>query len=432
MKILIISQYYAPESFRINDLVERLIEKKHQVVVLTGLPNYPTGKIFPKFSFFKGPWSEEINGAHVLRVPIFPRGKAGKIRLVLNYLSFVLSACLLGLPRLRTFGAFDATFVWASSPLTAAIPGIIYGKLKRQAPHIWIQDLWPESIAAVGAMTSSFSIKLVGQLVKWIYQNSAHLFVQSQEFCASLKVWGARDEQIIYLPNWADRIFEHYPLQTKIDITSHKPPIQLSSINSSLDANSFRILFAGNLGHAQDLDSLLEAVRLLPSNKKIEFHFIGNGSCKKSFQEKVLKSNLGNIIQFSPAQPLENMPALYQEFDALLVSLIRDPHIQKVLPSKVQSYLISSKPILAMADGETMRVITQSGAGLCSPAGDAKKFIENAIALASTSEIERRRMGVRGQSYYWKHFSAETQVSRLVEILNKKSEIQTDEMRKVI
>lgn len=406
VRVLIVSQYFYPESFRINDLVDRLIKKDHQVLVLTGLPNYPNGKLYSHYSFIQGPWSESVNGVQILRVPIFPRGKGQRISLILNYLSFVISALIFGLPRLRKFGPFDSIFVWASSPLTAAIPGIIYGLWTGNKPHIWIQDLWPESISSVGAIKNNRMIQFIGQIVRWIYSHSANLYIQSKDFYPSLKQWGAKDEQIIYLPNWADRIFEEASIE-----------------NTPGDQNStssiFQILFAGNLGHAQDLWTILDAVELLPKEASIQFHFIGNGSCRSRLQEEISNRKLHSRVKLFASRPLHEMPRLYQCYDALLVSLIPDDHLQKVLPSKVQSYLVSGKPILAMADGETKRVITESGSGYVCSAGDARGLAENCLLLAKLSLSERKTLGDNGRSYYWRHYSAEEQIRHLTSSLQK-------------
>lgn len=202
MKILIITQYFYPESFRINDLTRALMDLGHEITVLTGLPNYPQGQILLGYSWTKKR-NDQYFGATVYRVPIIPRQQGGKVFLSLNYLSFVLSAIIFGLPRLRKKN-FDCCFVFATSPITAAIPANLFRFLTGCPVGIWIQDLWPDVVSSVAMIRNPKIIGYIGALTKWIYRHSDRLFIQSESFRTSVLKWGGTESQIRYLPNWAE------------------------------------------------------------------------------------------------------------------------------------------------------------------------------------------------------------------------------------
>ncbi|MCB0385264.1 MAG: glycosyltransferase family 4 protein [Bdellovibrionales bacterium] len=413
VKIAIVSQYFFPETFRINELTEELVRRGHSVTVLTGLPNYPKGSLFTGFSWLKGPWTQDYHGARVLRVPIIPRGRGKSWQLAINYLSFVFFALLLGLPRLRRQGEFDCIFVWASSPITAAIPALVFGRNQRCPVHIWVQDLWPESILAVGATRSSFVISLIGAIVRWIYKRAHFLFSQSPSFTESLKCWGARDEQIVYLPNWADRIFEN------------QGPLNPSVENSSGD---FRILFAGNIGHAQDMPTILGAAELLPQDGSIKIVLVGQGTRRTWTEEQIRLRGLEKVVYVQPPRPVEEMPQLYRDHDVLMVTLTQDPHLARVLPSKVQTYLASGKPIVAAGDGEISRTIEKARCGLVGPAGNPQKLAENISSLREMSSTQLQLLGENGKTYYWNEFSQVATIDRLEKLLRAaKDECKTRE-----
>lgn len=403
MKIAIVSQYFFPETFRINELTEELVRRGHTVTVLTGLPNYPKGSFFSGFGLLRGPWTQEYHGAQVLRIPLLPRGRGKSWQLALNYLSFVLFALVFGVRRLKQHGPFDCVFVWASSPITAAIPAIVYGRATKCPVHIWIQDLWPESVAAVGATKSSLMINLIGKVVRWIYKRSDLLFTQSPSFSESLKCWGARDEQIVYLPNWADHLFEN-------------PPPRLPT--SPRGQDDFRVLFAGNLGHAQDMPTILKAAEQLPQDGSIKIILVGQGSRREWTEAQIRQRGLEKVVFLQPPRPLEDMPQLYHDHDVLMVTLTPDPHLSRVLPSKVQSYLATGKPIVAAGDGEIERTIEKARCGLVGPAGNAQRLAENILSMAKMSPSQLQLLGENGHSYYWEEFSQSKTIDKLVNTLN--------------
>jgi len=335
----------------------------------------------------------------VIRVPLYPRKNGRFHHLILNYLSFVFFATIIGLPKVL-FKKYDIVFSWGTSPILMAIPGIFAAKLKRKPHYVWVQDLWPETLSAVGATKNPLLLNIVGLVVKWIYKNSYKILIQSQFFKSSILKWGGKEEQIMYYPNWAEEIFEK---------DKSKPQSQ---------TQDFKILFAGNVGIAQNMGLIVDTARLI-THEKIVFHIYGEGSSKKWLGEQIIKYNLQNKIVLHARLPVEDMPQLYRQHDALFVSLKKEPAFEKVLPAKVQTYLTSGVPIIASGEGELNRVITASGAGFCAPPEDANENFESILKLYKLTAEQRISMGIKGQEFYNKYFTREHLINQLEDNFKK-------------
>ena len=244
MKILIITQYFYPENFRINDLASKLHGRDHEVTVITGMPNYPTGKIprgYPKFSTRR----ELINGVEVIRVPLFPRRNSRGLSLSINYLSFCFFASILS-PFLIRGRDFDVILSASYSPATANIPAVLL-KISKKIPLIvWIQDLWPQSLVATGAISSPLILRLVEKMMNWIYKHSDLILVQSEAFKVPiLKIFNDASK-IRFFPNWAEDIFQPLPKSNDVKLPQ-----------------GFNVMFAGNLGSGQSLDVITKSAMIL-------------------------------------------------------------------------------------------------------------------------------------------------------------------------
>ena len=261
MKLLILSQYFWPENFRINDVVEGLAERGHAVTVYTGIPNYPGGRYFAGYGFF-GPLREHYKGAEVRRVPLIPRGGGGGLRLALNFLSHALSATLLA-PWLAR-GRFDAILVFEPSPMTIGIPARALRALKGVPLVFWVLDLWPESLSATGAVKSRALLAAVARLVKWIYAGCDRVLVTSQAFTPSVRSHGVPQHRIRYLPNSAESYYR------KIEPRPDDP-------EANELPRGFRIVYAGNVGVAQDFPTILDAAELLRNEADIQWIVFGDG-----------------------------------------------------------------------------------------------------------------------------------------------------------
>ncbi|WPN99859.1 glycosyltransferase family 4 protein [Pseudomonas sp. MUP55] len=401
LKILVVTQYFWPENMRINDLVRDFVERGHEVTVLTGLPNYPEGAIYEPFRNCPSEF-ENYSGAQVVRVPLIPRGTRS-FSLILNYFSFFVAASVLGPWKLRN-KKIDVVFVYAVSPIMAAIPALVIGRIKKAPVFIWVLDLWPETLRAVGVLKNTALLSLVGKLVSWIYNRADYLLLQSHGFLESVKRYCTRDmpsERLVYFPSWAEDEFS----KSSFPITSLLQP----------DGAFFTILFAGNLGEAQDFPAIAQAVQSLQNKISIRWVFVGDGRMSQWLADEVRARELGNVLLLG-RHPLEEMPALFACADALLVSLKTNDVFEKTIPGKVQAYLASGKPILGMIDGEAARVIDDSGAGLSCASGDAEALARITLELATMTSERRASMGNSGREYYLKNYSKPTLLTRLEQL----------------
>lgn len=407
MKVLVISQYFWPEAFRINDLVQALKGKGVEVCVLTGHPNYPRGKFFSGHNAFT-PWRENFVGADIVRVPLWPRRKGGAVNLALNYVSFILSSIVLGLPRVGR--GFDAVFVFAPSPILQCLTALAYKFLFRKPVVLWVQDLWPESLVAVGMIRSKLVLKFVESVVRFIYRHCDLILVQSKAFVPNVARLNPHGTPVDYLPNWAEELYS-------VDDVPSAPPVALPK--------GFCVLFAGNIGRAQAITTILDAAKKLRSVDGIHWVFLGDGTERASAEAIVAAKGLGGQVHFLGSFPVTDMPAFFAKADALLVTLSRHEIFASVVPSKVQSYLASGRPIIASMDGEGARVIEEAGAGFCGPAEDASALAANVLAMYELTEEERRELGRRARDHYLTNFSRERLIdqlqAKLVEVSLKES-----------
>ena len=396
MRLLIVTQYFWPENFRVNDLCAGLGDRGHQITVLTGQPNYPDGAIFPEYRVDPSAF-RQLGDAEILRIPIVARGSS-KIRLVLNYLSFVLSGCSIGVFKLRG-RQFDAIFVFQTSPITSAIPALLIGQLKRAPVAMWVLDVWPDTLAAIGIVTSPRLLGMVGLLVRFIYRRCALILVQSRAFLDNIVRYGGAVHKVRYFPGWAEEVFDRSAVVA--------PPPEISN-----DGRSFDILFAGNIGEAQDFPAIIDAADLTRT-MPLRWIIVGDGRAGAAARAEVDSRGLGERVIFLGRYPLERMPGFFAGADALLVSLAARPIWSMTIPGKIQSYLASGKPLLGMLDGEGARVIAESGAGLVGPAGNAQMLADNAVALMNRSLVERRQMGEAGRRFADAEFDRSTLIGSL-------------------
>lgn len=396
MNTLIVSQYFWPENFRINDIARSLLEKGIEVDILTGKPNYPGGKIFDGYRAW-GCRCEGWSGIDICRIPIVPRGKDKPLRLALNYLSFVASGLLFA-PFLLRKKSLDAIFVYAPSPILQAIPAIFLGRLKKCPVILWVQDLWPESLSATGHISNPWILKAVEHVVRFIYRHVDLLLVQSEAFIEPVSAL-ASGTPVKYHPNSVDKSFSMPPSLAAPDIPG-------------LDGG-FSVMFAGNIGTAQAVETIVEAADLLKDHSDIRFVVLGDGSRREWMLEEAKNRNLSNL-HLPGRFPMEAMPALMQKAAALLVTLADQPIFAATIPSKVQAYLAAGRPILACLNGEGADLITAAGAGLAVPAEDGKALAGAILQLYRMSPQERDAMGVRGRLYYAQHFSHDMLVDHLI------------------
>jgi glycosyltransferase involved in cell wall biosynthesis len=402
VKILIVTQYFWPENFRINDLAQELVQRGHSVTVLTGIPNYPAGNVFENYRQDPKAFGK-YGGATVIRVPMLARGQ-GAMRLVLNYLSFVIGGCLFGPWRLRGQQA-DVIFVFEPSPVTVGLPAVLLGRIKHAPVVFWALDLWPETLAAIGVVRSPRVLGWVGHLVRFIYERCTLVLGQSRGFLASIAKYCSDTQKIRYFPSWAQDVFSQTDL-----VPAPEVPVR---------EGVFNVLFAGNIGEAQDLPAVLAAAEALKHNTSIRWLIVGDGRKFDWLQEEVIHRGLQSNVLLLGRFPVDRMPSFYAHADALLVSLKKDPVFSMTIPGKVQSYLMAGIPLVGMLDGEGAQVITEANAGLVCAAGDAGGLASAVLEMAAMSVDRRHQLGVNGRAFAKKEFGRDLLMDRLEALLSE-------------
>jgi glycosyltransferase involved in cell wall biosynthesis len=398
MRVLLVTQYFWPENFRINDVARSLGQRQVVVDVLTGKPNYPDGVVFSGYR--AGGCTHEVHdGNEVHRMPLVPRGRGG-LRLALNYLSFIITGLLMA-PLMLRGRTYDVVFVYAPSPILKTIPAIFLGWLKGAPVVLWVQDLWPASLSATGHVKNVHVLKLVEHVVRFIYRRVDLLLVQSEAFVAPVRAL-AGNTPIVYFPNSVDDSFT-------APASVPAPPVP--GMNAP-----FPVLFAGNIGNAQAVEVIVDAARLLRAFPAIQFVVVGDGSRRAWMEQEVARLGLDNL-HLPGRFPVETMPALMQQAAALLVTLADQEIFRQTIPSKVQAYLASGRPIVACLNGEGADLVVRAGAGVAVPAENGQALADAVLALHHRPASERQAMGRLGAQYFQDHFAHEMLVDRLVELL---------------
>lgn len=401
MRILVLSQYFWPENFIINDIVRTLDEQGHVVVVATGKPNYPDGKVYEGYRAGGTQRERYLGCIEVLRVPLWPRGEGGARNLIFNYLSFVLTG-LLFLPWMLRKSEFDAILVFAPSPITQAISAIPLKWLKKAKLVLWVQDLWPESLSATGFVKNPHLLKAVGWMVRAIYRHCDTLLVQSHAFVEPVARYAER-EKIQYYPN-------------SLDVRPPKLVVPIPAELSDLLEKHFCVVFAGNLGTAQALETIVQAAVHLRDDPQIRLVLVGSGSRLAWLKAQQQAHGLENLVM--PGRfPMEAMSQIFERSCALLVSLNNEEAFAQTVPSKIQAYLAAGRPIIACLNGEGARVVSEAGAGLASPAEQVLPLVANIRCMKALGGAERAAMGRSGKAYFDANYEMTAQVTRLVELL---------------
>jgi glycosyltransferase involved in cell wall biosynthesis len=400
MRILIVTQYFWPENFKINDIALALKERGHEVLILTGKPNYPNGKFSKGYTFFNNR-IEFWNGIKIYRSPIIPRGKGKGIQLFVNYISFSIFASM---KLLFIKNKFDKIFVFEPSPITVGIPGIV-AKYKFRAPlYFWVQDLWPESISAAGGINNKSVIAVLDWLTRFIYKHSKKVLVQSKAFIPYILNQNPEKDKLVYYPNSTENYYEE--LSTDQELLKTLP-------------KGIKLMFAGNIGEAQSFDTLLKAASILKKELiDVKWIILGDGRMKGYVNQKIKELNLEDNFFLLGAFPSTEMPKYFSCADALIVSLKKDPIFALTIPSKIQSYLACGKPIITSLDGEGSKIIEEANAGFTSPSEDCEGLVANIKKFLTLSNEEQKTLGQNGRAYFNIEFEREILVDRLEKILD--------------
>tara|TARA_B100000963_G_scaffold246503_1_gene215862 strand:+ start:2319 stop:3524 length:1206 start_codon:yes stop_codon:yes gene_type:complete len=400
MKILVVSQYFYPENFRINDLCIGLKEQGHKISVLTAKPNYPSGNFFEGYSF-SNKSIDYYNGIKIYRSPIIPRGNGSGIRLFINYISFVIFGAI----RLLFLNEkFDKVFVYAPSPITVGYIGAI-AKFKFQADsYLWVHDLWPESVKDAGGIKNKFVLYLIDLMTRSIYSFYKTILVQSPYFEKYLIEQSVKESKIFYFPYYAENFY---------DIKTPKDDIKIKF------SNGMNIVFAGNIGVAQSFDTIIDAALILRNQiSNFKFIIIGDGRDKKRVEKKIVELSLSNHFKFLGSYSPEQMPDFFACADALLVSLKNTKIFSMTIPSKLQSYLACGKPIIGSLSGIGADIINESKSGFTAEAENPKDLANCILNLYKMDDKEKKDLGINGRAYYERKFERNLLLKKLNKILN--------------
>ena len=403
MKVLVLSQYYAPEPIpKPHDLAMALCQKGHSVYAITGVPNYPSGRVYEGYK--ASPMRrEQIDEIRVIRTYEFPYHGGSAIGRILNYASFMLSA-----PFGALFGGpCDVIYVW-HPPLTIGVAAWLISKIKR-APFVYdVQDIWPESAVLAGALREGAMVRLMGRLATFVYRRAAHILVPTEGARENIISKGVAPEKVTTLPHWVDET-----LFAGID------PSTRASVRASHGwSDEFIVLFAGNLGFVQGLDTVVEAAGLVGS-ERIRFVFAGDGAYRERLESLVKSKGLSGRVSFLGHRPMEEMPGLMAASDLLLVHLKRSELSKLVIPSKTMAYLAAGKPILMAMEGAAADMVAESGAGkVCEP-GDPVKLAVAVDEIASMPAGELATLGEAGRSYLQENLSRRKVLERYEALLER-------------
>lgn len=391
--ILVVTQYFYPESFRINDMCQEWVKRGYTVTVVTGIPNYPNGKFFEGYGLTKK--RHEIwNGIEVYRIPLIPRGSSS-IGMVLNYLSFMLSGIIAG--KLMKIKA-DYVFSFEVSPMTQVLAGISFAKKLRVPHYLYVQDLWPENVITVTGINNPIIIKPINKMVDYIYKNTDHIFATSPSFVDAIcerRVKVDRNK-VHYWPQYAEDFYR---------------PSEKKSVAEIPDDNSFKIIFTGNIGTAQGLDILPKVAELL-KDEVVKFVIVGDGRYLDEFNREVKKRNVNGKFIMIPRQPAERIPEFISACDVAFLSFQDDALWKKTIPAKLQSYMACGKAIIASAEGETERIIDEAVCGICSPIGDTDKLC---MSIKKMMKADLKVMGKRSREYFMSHFDKQMLMDQMDE-----------------
>lgn len=370
----------------------------YDVTVLTAIPDYPGGKFFDGYGFFRKR-KETVRGVKVIRAFIIPRGQGGTIRLLLNYLSYFLSSLMVSI-RLGLFGKFDRVLIHETSPVMIGVPAVIVKKLQKIPLCFWVLDLWPESLQAAGGVNNPWVLGMFRRMTTWIYRHSDKILMSSKGFESSILEKGDFANKLVYFPNWADKALEGHG------------SYQLPAL-----PNGFIAMFAGNMGEAQDFDHIMSAAKLLKDERHIHFVFVGDGRKRPWVEAYRDKYGLQETVHWVGRHPVEAMPSFFEKADVMLMTLKDVSIFNLTAPAKLQAYMSASKPILAMMNGEGPRIVAEAECGRSVPAADAEALAKALREMSKMNKTELAEMGLRGKAYQQAHFDLDKSISHLIEIL---------------
>jgi len=404
MRVLILSQYYTPEPVpKPSELAEALALRGHEVSVLTGFPNYPSGDLYDGFRL-RPMETSSVNGIPVTRAFEYPYHGTRALGRMLNYASFMIAAPIASLFMPKC----DAIYVW-HPPLTVGVSAAIIAKLRGVGFLYDVQDIWPESAVLSGLLKEGPLVRFMAWLERWVYRQADHLVVVTE---------GARENLIAKgVPSAKVSVGKHW-----IDETLFAPAgeeVRRQTREAHGWADRFVLLFAGNIGLVQGLDTLVDAAAALPADSNAVIAVVGDGSDRQRLVDLVAARGLAARVQFLPRRPMEAMPAMFAAADALLVHLRKSDLSRLVIPTKTLAYLAAGRPILMAMEGAAADLVRDAGAGIVVPSENAPRMVEAIEALRSMSDAEQHAMGEQAMAYVAAHYSKRVVIPEYEEMLRR-------------
>ena len=377
MKILILSKHFWPENFRINIIANKLSDK-HQVTVLAEKPSY---------SKVKKNYNKINKKIKIKRFWTYPRSK-NFVSIFLNYLSFIFIGSI-KIFELNKKKKFDLIFIYATSPIFQAIPAIIYGKIKKVPTFLWVQDLWPEVLMDLKIFNYKILLNLIKKITKLIYENTNFIFAQSLSFKKSVEKLSKKKADILYNPE----------IGNNLKFNTNKK-------------NKITLIFAGNLGKAQNLPIIIKvANELKDSNLLIKIY--GSGSERYNLQKLINHYKIYNIVTIFDPISIIRLKQEMQKADGLLITLNKGAALSKTLPAKLQTYLSQGKPIICSADGELYNFIKKNKVGFASKSNDISGMIDSIKKLKNLTKRKKKEIFIRSYKIFKLHFDLVNWIERL-------------------
>jgi colanic acid biosynthesis glycosyl transferase WcaI len=402
-RILVVGQHFWPETFRINDICDFLVEKDCEIDVLCGMPNYPQGHFFEGYSYFHNR-KQRHNGVNIRRVFEVARGNNSDTRIFLNYVTFPI-ASLFHIPRLLT-RKYDKILIYQTSPVMMALAGIIVGKLKRTETTMYVLDLWPENLFSVKNINSSFARGMAAIVSRWHYNHADKLVALSQKMASRLlEVTKKPPEQITILPQACEKIYETNIYDKDL---------------AKKFKGKFNVLFTGNISPAQSFETIIAAAQQLQKAgvTGINWIIVGDGMSRKWLEAEVARAGLSDIFHFEGLKPMADIPKYTTIADVLLGCLVKSELLEATIPAKVMSYFAAGRPMVLAMDGEARELVNHTiKCGFAGPTGDSKTLANNIKKVYGLKPGERANLGERARAYHFKHFERNIILSRLYDFI---------------
>lgn len=404
-RILIVTQYIYPESFKSSELAFELSKRGYQVDVLTGIPNYPEGKYYSGYGLFKKR-KEVVSGVTFYRCLQTPRKLLpGAMGLMLNYLTFMVNATLWVVLYFAWQKNYDVIIAHEPSPITQIIPACILGDIKKVPVYSWIQDIWPDALVSAGGKCGHIMAPMLDKITDWIYRHSTKLLITSRGMAPLINRNADYSDKIIYYPQWSEDMMANVEGERKnIEIVSN---------------SDYCIMMAGTLNSAIGVSSVLALCDEMKYDA-VRFIFVGGGSEEQSMRDYAREKHINNIL-FTGRKPFSEMPLYIQQADAMLLSLKKTDmrHLDITVPARLQSYLSAGKPVLAMIGSGATDIIKEADCGYAVPAGDYKalaELIRTKVLVNKEGMIEK---GKNGRKYFEEYFTKELCIENLCKIIEE-------------